>query len=171
MTVADPAILRFEADAIRPIPEMSPAEFAAKHRRLHPIYCSERPGIWDNTVFPYQPHAMNAVQEAIQAGKRGVVLMKAGQIGGTDAMINGMLWLKTYFGGPQLFMTATEKVASEFGRERFGPIINDMAPLLGRYLPNRRGDILAKRFADGRSASYWSIHIVTALTFSHGLIA
>ncbi len=129
---------------------MSPAEFAVRHRVLHEEYCSDRAGAWSNTVFPYQQHVMNAVEEAIRTGKRGVVLMKAGQIGGTDAIINAMLWLKVYFPGPQLFMTSTEKVASEFGRERFGKIIPDMAPLRRKYIPNRRGDILTKRFTDGK---------------------
>ena len=138
------------ADILEPVEEMHPAEFAERYRVMHAVYCSERPGPWDNTVFPYQPHVMNMVEEAIRDGRRGIVLMKAGQIGGTDAMINGMLWLKEYFPGPQLFMSSTEKVASEFGRERFHHIIRDMEPLRKKYIPNKRGDILTKRFVDGK---------------------
>src|SRR4051812_40192223 len=74
-------IWEYYSHAVRPLPEQTPAEFAEKHRMLHELYCSERPGPWDNSVFPYQPHVMNAVQEAIETGKRGVVFMKAGQIG------------------------------------------------------------------------------------------
>ena len=138
------------ADTVQPVEAISPAEFARRHRKLHAEYCSERPGPWDNTVFPCQDAAMNAVEEAIRTGKRGVVYMKAGQIGFTDVAINGLLWLKVYFPGPQLFMTSTEKVASEFGRERFGRIIPDCGPLAATYLPNKRGDILTKRFTDGK---------------------
>lgn len=141
--------LRYAAD-IRPQPDMTPAEFSARYRILHEIYCSERPGPWDNTVFPYQPQVMNSVEEAIRTGRRGVVFMKAGQIGGTDCMINAMLWLKVYFPGPQLFMSSTEKVAGEFGRERFALVIEDMEPLKRNFIPNKRGQILTKRFSDGK---------------------
>ncbi len=135
---------------LMPPPLMTPAEFTREYRVLHSIYCSERPGRWDNTVFPYQDPAMNCVQEALALGKRGVVMMKGGQIGGTDAMLNAMMWLKVYLPGPQLFMSSTDKVASEFGRERFALIIADMEPLRLKYIPNPRGDILVKRFVDGK---------------------
>lgn len=93
---------------------------------------------------------MNAVEEAVRTGRRGVVFMKGGQIGGTDAMINAQMWLKEYFPGPQLFMTSTDKVAAEFGRERFKLIIEDMEPLRRKYMGTGRGDILIKRFIDGK---------------------
>ncbi len=93
---------------------------------------------------------MNSVEEAIRTGRRGVVFMKGGQIGGTDCMINAMLWLKEYFPGPQLFLTSTDEVAGEFGRERFAPIIRDMEPLFKKYIAKKRGDILTKRFIDGK---------------------
>jgi phage terminase large subunit GpA-like protein len=137
-------------EAMRPPEPLTPSAFAQKYRVLHEVYCSERPGRWDNSVFPYQGPAMDVVKEAIETGKKGVVFMKAGQIGGTDCMINASLWLKVYYPGPQLFMTSTEKVASEFGRERFALIIDDMEPLRKKYLPNKRGDILTKRFVDGK---------------------
>jgi phage terminase large subunit GpA-like protein len=149
-TLDDPVVWQGYADALRPMPPMHPAEFAEKHRMMHEIYCSERPGKWDNTVFPYQPHVMNAGEEAIRTGKRGIVFMKGGQIGGTDAMITFQLWCKVYFPGPQLFMTSTDKVANEFGRERFELVIKDMEPLAKKYIPNRRGDIFTKRFIDGK---------------------
>lgn len=148
----DEAVTRIKgySEVLAPPEALSPAEFAERHRKLHPTYCAERPGPWDNSVFPWQPQVMNLAEEAIRTGKRGVAFMKAGQIGGTDAMINAGLWLKEYFPGPQLFMTSTEKVAAEFGRERFGPVILDMPPLRRKYIRNRRGDILTKRFVDGK---------------------
>jgi phage terminase large subunit GpA-like protein len=92
---------------------------------------------------------MNMVQEAIETGKRGVVLMKGGQIGGSDCMINAMLWLKLYLPGPQLFMTSTDDTAREFGRERFRHIIPDYPPLADRRLPGRETDLI-HRFVDGK---------------------
>jgi len=134
---------------MRPTEPMSPSEFSRRYRQLHAIYCSERPGRWDDSAFPYQAPIMDAGEEAIRTGKRGIVLMKSGQGGGTDCMINLSLWLKEYYPGPQLFMTSTEKVASEFGRERFANIIRDMPPLRDKFLPAKRGGILVKRFVDG----------------------
>jgi len=138
------------ADALRPPPPLTPSEFAEKHRVLHAIYCTDNPGQWSNQTFPYQADVMNLIQEAIEKGKRGVVFMKAAQIGGTDAMINAMLWAKVYFPGPQLFLTSTDDVAGEFGRERFDLIIQDMEPLRKKCIPSRRGEILVKRFVDGK---------------------
>lgn len=138
------------ADALQPDEPQSPAEFARAERILHPVYCTERPGKWDDKAFPYQAPLMNMGEEAIRAGKQGVVYMKSGQGGGTDLAINVMLWLKKYFPGPQLFMASTEKVASEFGRERFANIIPDMPSLARKYRPNVKGDILTKRFDDGK---------------------
>lgn len=138
------------ASTMRPSPALSPSEFAVKHRVLHEIYCTERPGRWDDTVFPYQKHTLDMVQEAVETGKRGVVYMKGGQVGGTDMAITGMMWLKVYLPGPQLFMTATDDVAREFGRERFENIIMDCEPLRRKYVANARGDILTKRFTDGK---------------------
>jgi len=137
-------------EALRPPEEVTPAEFAKKNRVLHRVYCSENPGPWDDQKFPWQNQVMDAAQEAVRDGRRGVVLMKAGQIGGTDCMINAGFWLKVYLPGPQLFLTSTEGVAGEFGRERYANIIPDMAPLKKTYIPNPRGGILTKRFVDGK---------------------
>ena len=145
-----PEYRKLSADAIRPLPEMDPATFAEINRILHEIYCTERPGKWSNDTFPYQRHVMNVVKEAIETGKKGVVFMKGGQIGGTDCMVNAMCWLKAYYPGPQLFMTSTEPVAREFGRERWELVIRDMPPLAKKYRPSKRGDILTKRFSDGK---------------------
>jgi len=137
------------AAAIEPPEDLSPSEFAEKHRVLHEVYCSERPGRWSNDVFPYQRHVMNAGAEAIRTGKRGVCLLKAGQGGGTDAMITLQCWLKVHLPGPQLFMTSTDYAAEEFGRERFWPIVHDMEPLRAKLLGGREA-VSVLRFSDGK---------------------
>jgi len=137
------------AEAMRPPPPLSVSEFARAHRVLHANYCVESPGPWNEEKFPHQHHTMNMVQEAIETGKRGVVWMAGGQVGKSDTAINGMLWLKVYYPGPQLFMTATDETAEEFGRERFEKIIPDCEPLARSYLKSKHTKILLKRFADG----------------------
>ena len=146
----DVEIWRTFSAVLRPPPDETPAQFAEHHRVLHAIYCSENPGPWSNAHFPYQPDVMDVAQEAIETGKRGVVFMKAGQIGGTDCMINAQCWLKLHYPGPQLFMTSTDKVAIEFGRERFELILADMPPLAAKRITSVRGEILVKRFTDGK---------------------
>jgi phage terminase large subunit GpA-like protein len=143
-------VWRHFADALRPPPELLPSEFTRQYRITHEVYCTERPGRWDDTVFPWQAASIDVVAEAIRTGKRGVVVLKAGQIGGTEWATNGQMWLKEYYPGPQLFLTSTDDVAREFGRERFDLIIGDMPPLARRFRPNPRGDILVKRFTDGK---------------------
>lgn len=138
------------SDALRPPPDLTPDEFARQHRKLHSTYCVQNPGDWISLA--YQPDVMNAVQEAIRSGKRGVVFMKAGQIGGSDCMINAFFWCKVMYPGPQLFLTSTDDVAEEFGRDRFDKIIADMEPVRKRLLPGERGQILKKRFVDGKIA-------------------
>jgi len=147
--LSESSILDRAANIIRPLPDYTPAEASEKWRVLHPEYCSERAGRWDNRCFPWQLHVMNMIQEALRKGKRGVVLMKGGQVGGTDCMICAMLWLKLYLPGPQLFMTSTDDAAKEFGRERFRNIIPDYAPLAERRLPGRETDLI-HRFVDGK---------------------
>ena len=75
--------------------------------------------------------------------------MKCGQGAGTDTSISGLMWLKEYFRGPQLFITATDKSAEEFGRERFELVIRDMPPLMKRYV-QVKGGLTTKRFVDGK---------------------
>src|SRR5947209_3139672 len=113
-----PDLARVFAESLRPPPDLTPAEFTRRYRILHEVYCVERPGRWDDSVFPWQAASIDCVAEAIRTGKRGVVLLKAGQIGGTEWAINGQTWLKTHYPGAQLFLTSTDDVAGEFGRER-----------------------------------------------------
>lgn len=150
MTAFPADVGRHYAESIRPPPDLTPSQFAQRYRVLHEVYCSERPGPWDNSAFPYQAPLMDLVQEAIETGRRGVVFMKSGQGGGTDLAINCLLWLKCYYPGPALFLTSTDDVAGEFGRERFENIIRDCPPLAARYEPTAHGDILTKRFSDGK---------------------
>lgn len=149
LALNNPDLYAVYADALRPPPDLTQAQFAVAHRVLHSEYCVEHPGPWTFDFFPLQEDIMNCVDEAIATGKQGIVDMKGGQVAGTDAMITAQLKLKIYYPGPQLFMTATDKVAEEFGRQRFKLAIRDMKPLHRRLLEGEKGQILVKRFVDG----------------------
>lgn len=141
------------ADALRPFPRMLPSEFAPKYRVLKEG-TTERPGRWSNEVFPYLIDIMDAVAEAIRTGKRGIVLMKSGQGGGSEAMINALCYLLTYFPGPALYLISKDDLAKEFSRERFGHIIDTCEPLARKAVRGKgSGELIqVKRFIDGKLA-------------------
>lgn len=144
-------LLEGAAEILRPIERLRPSAFAAEYRHLKPG-TTHAPGRWSNEVFPFLVPVMDAVEEAITTGRRGVVAMKAGQIGGSEAIINAVAWLKTYYPGPMLYLISKEETAREFGRERFGYLIDTCDPLRKRALRGRlEGELVhTKRFVDGK---------------------
>jgi len=140
------------ADVLRPPEDLSPSEFAAKYRRLKKG-TTFRHGAWSNEVFPYLVAIMDAVQEAIRTGKN-LVLMKSGQGGGSEAMINALLWLKVHYPGPILYLIDTISQAEEFSRDRFDYANQTCAPVAKKSLRGYgSGDTLLKRrYTDGKLA-------------------
>jgi len=138
------------ADVLRPPEDLSPSEFAAKHRRLKQG-TTFRPGLWSNEVFPYLVSVMDAVQEAIRTGKN-LVLMKSGQGGGSEAMINALLWLKTHYPGPLLYLISKDELAKEFSRDRFEHANETCEPVAKKSLRGYgSGDSLhQRRYTDGK---------------------
>lgn len=146
-----PEMVRAAARVAKPPEDLLPSEWAERYRFLAPGTTS-RPGRWSGDVFPFLRSVMDSCAEAIRLGKRGVVLMKAGQIGGSEAMINVAAWLKTTIPGPSLYLISKDEIAREFGRERFGPLIDTCKPLRERALRGRKSGELVhtKRFVDGK---------------------
>lgn len=149
----DPRALRAFADAIRPPERISPSEFAAKYRYLKPG-TTHTPGRWSNSVYPYLTGVMDAVEEAIRLGKRGVVLMKSGQGGGSEAMINVLAWLRTRYSGPMLYLISKDEIAREFGRDRFSYLDESCPPMKALALTGRaNGELIhVKRYTNGKIA-------------------
>jgi phage terminase large subunit GpA-like protein len=136
--------------ALRPMEKMSPSKFAATYRHLAEKE-AEQPGRWSNEVFPYLAPIMDAVELAMSTGKRGFVMMKSAQGGGSQAMINVWAWLQTYFPGPIAYSISKDDVAEEFGRVRFTHAIDTMEPLRRKALRGRAAgeSLTKKRFVDG----------------------
>lgn len=146
-----PAMLQALTDALE-VPEfLPPSEFAATHRHIKEG-TSFRPGLWSNEVFPYLTHIMDLVYEAILLGKRGFVLMKSAQGGGSEGMINALTWLQVYYPGPILYLIAKEDVAKEFSRDRFDHINKTCPPLAKKVLTGygTGESVLTKRYVDGK---------------------
>ena len=139
------------ADVLEPPEELSPSEFAAKHRYLKEG-TTFRAGLWSNEVFPYLVSVMDAIEEAIRLGKRGVVLMKSGQGGGSEAIINALLWLKTMFSGPVLYLISKDELAKEFSRDRFEHAQETCEPIARKSITGygSGNSLHQKRFTDGK---------------------
>lgn len=141
---------------LRPVKDMLPSQFAETYRKLKPGTTS-RPGLWSNDVFPYLIAIMDAFAEAIRTGKN-VVLMKSGQGGGSEAIINVVAWLIYMYGGPILYLISKDEIAKTFGEERFGYLMRHCAPLAEKAFVGRsQGEkIQVKRFTDSKIAIYGS---------------
>lgn len=150
---ASAEVLKAVADAIRPLERLSPSAFAEKHRLLKPG-AGPFSGRWSNKEpYPYLAPVMDAVEEALVEGKRGVVNMKSTQGGGTDALgVNAMLWLLTHYPGPMLYLTSKEDVAKEFVRDRWDFAAANCEPLAKKRLAGKKNAelVLVKRFVDGK---------------------
>lgn len=146
-----PGMLSAYAEALRPLERLSPSEWAERYRFLKEG-TTAKPGLWSNEVFPYLVGVMDAVEEAIRLGKRGLVVMKSGQGGGSESLINAWGWLQTYYPGPILYMISKDEIAREFGRERFSFIAETAEPLKRKHLSGRgSGELVhVKRFTDGK---------------------
>ncbi len=135
------------ADTLRMPEPMQPSTYSATYRVLAEGQ-AERAGPWDNDYFPYLPLIMDAVAEAVRTGKN-FVLMKSAQGGGSEAMINVLFWFLRYFPGPILYLISTDKLAREFGRERFHYAIQTIRHMFDALLPGR-SEMMIKRFLFGK---------------------
>lgn len=146
-----PDLARAALDVLRPLPRLSVSDFAAEYRYLK-AGTTGQPGKWSNEVFPYLVPVMDAVQEAVDEGKVGVVLMKSVQGGGSEAMENALHWLQVYYGGPALYLISKDDLASEFGRDRFSYANETCEPLKKKHLAGRTaGELIqTKRYVDGK---------------------
>ena len=136
------------ATLLLPAEPLSPSEFAERHLYLSPEETS-LPGRWSNDVFPFLAPVMDACEEALRLGKTGVVIMKAGQIGGSRAVLNFMLWLKARYSGAILYMTATHDVAERFGAVRLRREDIERSEPLAAKAMFPRWTLSTKHFVDG----------------------
>lgn len=150
---APPEILKALADAIRPLERLSPSAFAERFREIKPG-AGPFSGPWRNDrPFPYLVGIMDVVQEALEEGRQGCVLMKSTQGGGTDAWgVNATLWLLTYYPGPILYLTSKDDVAREFVRDRWDFASSHCEPVAKKALKGKRSGELVqvKRYLDGK---------------------
>lgn len=132
-----PDMAQAYAAAMRPVEDIRPSEFAEQYRWLKEG-TTDKPGPWNNDVFPDLVDIMDCVQEAIETGKTGLVLMKSGQGGGSEAIINALAWLSHRYGGPMLYLISKDSMARRFGKERFEYLVRTCEPIKRKALLGRQ---------------------------------
>jgi phage terminase large subunit GpA-like protein len=145
------AIRRARADGLRPETPLTVSEWADRYRRL-PEKSSAEPGPWRTDRTPYLREIMDCMSTTSDVEE--VVLMKAAQVGGSEAILNFTGYIADHSPGPTILVQPTVELAKRFSRQRLDPLMTDTPRLAEKVAPARSRDsgntMLAKDFAGGQ---------------------
>ena len=83
-----------------------------------------------------------------------VLLMKAAQVGGSEAILNALGYAIDHAPGPAIIVQPTVELAKRFSRQRLDPLVTDTPELAAKVAPARSRDsgntILSKDFPGGQ---------------------
>src|SRR5688500_2039611 len=113
---------------IRPDTQLLVSQWADAHRKL-PKKSSAEPGAWRTDRTPYLREIMDCLSATSDVEE--VVLMKASQVGGSEAILNVLGYIIDHAPGPVLLVQPTVDLAKRFSRQRLDPLITD-TPNLAR---------------------------------------
>ncbi len=143
-------LVRSWRDGLMPDPTLAVSEWADRHRVLSPRGSAE-PGRYRTSRTPYMRAIMDALSPAHPA--RRVVVMKAAQVGFTEAGNNWIGYVIHHAPGPMLAVQPTVELAKRFSRQRVDPLIAESPSLRERVRPARSRDagntVLSKEFPAG----------------------
>ena len=111
--------------------------------RYRVVTTSVLPGRWKNEVTPYLAGIMNA---SFFPSVRTVIICKAPQVGGTEAVLNCIGYAIDRDPGPVLFVYPDEKTAKENNQDRLQPMIKG-SPRLRGYMTGISDDSSMFRIA------------------------
>jgi len=137
------------ADALRPLPDLTVSEWADKHRILGRN--SPEPGPWRTDRVPY----IREIQDSLSPNSpvEMVILAKAAQGAGTEAILNAVGCQMAMSGGDILLVQPTTTTAKNFSRKRLAPMIEASPELRDRVAaPRSRASsntLLFKEYAGG----------------------
>ncbi|MBY0350813.1 phage terminase large subunit family protein [Tabrizicola sp.] len=143
-------LLRAWSQAIRPDPDLTVSEWADRHRWLS-SRASAEPGRYRTARTPY----MREIMDALSPGSplQRVVLMKAAQVGATEAGNCFIGFVMHHAPGPMLAVQPTVELAKRNSRQRIDPLIEESPELRAKVKPARSRDagntMLSKEFAGG----------------------
>lgn len=115
---------------------LKPSQWAERHRIL-PSHVTAEPGPWRNERTPYLAGVMDAVSEP---GVEEVVVIKAAQVGFSEALRNIIGFAIDHEPGPALIVMPDQKSAEELIEERIKPLL-EFTPAVARHLTSRAWDV------------------------------
>src|SRR3989442_9974071 len=121
------------ARAATPPTTMTVSEWADAHRLL-PETSAARGGRWKTATTPYLAGVMNSVHEA---GVRTIAVMKAAQVGVSEALNNVLGYFIASDPSPMLLVHPTAQAAEAYSKERLGDMIRT-TPALSAVVQDRR---------------------------------
>jgi phage terminase large subunit GpA-like protein len=139
------------AAGIRPDTRLLVSEWADRHRRL-PKKSSAEPGPWRTSRTPYLREIMDCMSATSEVEE--VVVMKASQVAGTEAILNALGYLIDHAPGPVILVQPTVELAKRFSRQRLDPLLIDTPNLARKVAESRARDsgntMLSKDFPGGQ---------------------
>lgn len=121
-----PALDRLEAATwakFEPPPRGSRSDWIDAHRVLS-SEASASPGPWRTSAAPY----LREIQDAMGDPRtETIVFWKSAQIGGTEVLVNSLLYELVNDPGPTMVLQNTLEMASSFSKDRLAPAIRDCA--------------------------------------------
>jgi phage terminase large subunit GpA-like protein len=133
----------------RPEPRLTVSAWADQHRVLSTM--AAEPGPWRTDRTPYLRAILDAL--SVRSPVRKVVLMKAAQLGGTEAALCWLGYIMHHAPGPFLFVEPTVELAKRLSRQRLDDLIAETPVLRSRVRSPRSRDagntVLLKTFPGG----------------------
>ncbi len=143
-------IRRARADGIRPDAVLTVSEWADAHRIL-PKKSSAEPGPWRTSRAPYLREIMDCLSS--RSDVEETVFMKAGQIGGTEVLLNALGYIIDHAPGPVILVWPTVDTAKRGSRQRVAPLTTDTPSVKEKIAPAKSRDaantVLEKTFPGG----------------------
>jgi phage terminase large subunit GpA-like protein len=128
---------------------LSVSQWADEHRFLSRVSAGES-GKWRTARTPYLAAIMDAfTDDSIER----IIFVKAGQVGGTESLLNMLGWVIHVSPGPVLLVQPTVELARRFSKQRLRSLIESTPALRDRVSSPRERDsgntILTKEFRHG----------------------
>lgn len=146
-----PRIRQARADGLRPDALLTVSEWADAYRRL-PKKSSAEPGPWRTDRTPYLREIMDCLSSSSEVHE--IVFMKGAQVGGTEALLNGLGYIIDHAPGPTIVVQPTVDLAKRFSRQRVDPLVTITPRLQRKILPPRHREsgntMLSKDFPGGQ---------------------
>ena len=118
-------------ESLAPREKLTVSEWAEKYRVLDEG--SSISGHWSNSVTPYLNEIMDAMNDPYI---REIYFCKASQIGGTEALLNMLLYIADKDPAPTMIVYPSDDLAKDISTDRIKPAIRLIPQLKGKFLEN-----------------------------------